>query len=1004
MQQTMSAGGRRAAPVQRSAAGRTPKSTAAPPAFCMDDRAEDAADTSAAPTAAASPESRTRHLRTSTPVASGVGRQVSASRRSDADNASGDSTDVGSDWCMEQTFRMSSAGDFERGLPKGVPVIDAAAVSSVSTAVELLSARSIECPRGCCVVFSASGQAYYLVYRRGCRDEAVRILTASQDGNEDVQVGTPTMGTRSSWSGPRDVPLTPCSRSTRLPSSPSTPSRRSLGRSSSQVSIVTVADTTSSKKKREDTAAFQASFGDDPIIKVSSKDWQRLGAKVRDALQDASRAGDDSSSASDGGGRSKRPAPESVEAPEEAERRGRGERQRARSQRRPTEEPLTDIGGAFFRLGGVIGRGAFGVVRKAIEVQGRGAEALERTAAVKFMTTKTEQAFDTATFEAELLKLLSEGLGAAAEEMVPRYFAHDAVRDGPGGMVRLAMSFVHGEVLDRWIYGISDAQHKGVDVGQLVYGRLPGGRQRTVPLHAASNFARVLLAQMAKVLAVLEPIAYHRDISSHNVLVDFGPCNGKDDCGYGTPNFALIDFGLAVRSSSWPREWNSSNLAGDPRYWTPPAWMAFAFGFHYVERHENQGHVRQYLGRMDHYSVGVLGMEMLFALWDAEMQTSEASAPWLQETREAWCSFWEDSVRRFQMFHLQGPLPTREHMTKSVPMDGCAISVDLLAQVRLMLRSAAVEPANAQLASVLCVLADLLDEHGRLSWTQVAELMTDPTASIASFEPPQPCGSMASRAEVLLASPGAAARSVSPSAATGASGNFSRPWTVPCRSAAPGTTLRQAPVDVRTVGRSPTAREARGQSVALRLRSVSPVRQSSVASVILPGTSGSPRVSTQPPCGIRSYIAPSTPSASAAYRRCLASMAGGERSPSNATTTASSSPASPQVAAAAAAAFSMTAAASGGRARVSVVAPQMHRQPVSGPQLLLGQPAAPCLSAAAVSSGSSAVATGHFAARARVVLPFAASVPQPRAGVACRVSASGRGSPSSQGSFRPTMV
>ncbi len=34
----------------------------------------------------------------------------------------------------------------------------------------------------------------------------------------------------------------------------------------------------------------------------------------------------------------------------------------------------------------------------------------------------------------------------------------------PPGVVHLAMSFVPGVVVDSWIYGISDAQHKHVDV------------------------------------------------------------------------------------------------------------------------------------------------------------------------------------------------------------------------------------------------------------------------------------------------------------------------------------------------------------------------------------------------------------------------------------------------------------------------------------------------------------------------------------------------------------
>jgi len=413
---------------------------------------------------------------------------------------------------------------------------------------------------------------------------------------------------------------------------------------------------------------------------------------------------------------------------------------------RATVEDEVEFGNRRFKLFGVIGRGAFGVVRKAIESTSSRTEGLQhvaRPAAVKFMTTKTAQAFETAIFEAELLRLLTEGLGATSNSRVPQYFGHDAARDGPGGLVRLAMSYIPGVVLDQWVYGISDAQHKRVDVGQLVSGRLPGGRQRSMGLTAACDFARALLAQLASVMVVLEPIAYHRDISSHNVLVDTS--GDPHDRATGSPSFALIDFGLAVGSGTWPDEWNNSNLAGDPRYWTPAAWMAFAFGFHFVEGHENQGHVRQYLHRIDHYSVGVLGLEILFALWDEGSYSLEGSAPGLMEVREAWCAFWEAAVRLFQMFHVQGPLATREHLT-SMQESGMAFMTRLLARVRETLRSAAAETANLTQSGLLRTLADLIDEQGTGQWESIVGLVNTkvpkpPTAQSAT------CGGQGVRAE-----------------------------------------------------------------------------------------------------------------------------------------------------------------------------------------------------------------------------------------------------------------
>ena len=206
------------------------------------------------------------------------------------------------------------------------------------------------------------------------------------------------------------------------------------------------------------------------------------------------------------------------------------------------------------------------------------------------------------------------------------------------------MSFVRGYALDQWLYGISDEEHKRIDAGMLVDGRLPGGRQQSMYLSAACDFTRSLVSQLVAVAVVLHSIALHRDVSSHNVFVDIHDPDAADRAH--RASFALTDFGVAVCSGSWHREWCISNLAGDPRYWAPPAWMALAFGFRYVETHPNRGFHRQYLSRIDHCSLGVLGLEVLFALWNRD-DTNEA-APGMAEAREAWCIYWHAVIRLFR--------------------------------------------------------------------------------------------------------------------------------------------------------------------------------------------------------------------------------------------------------------------------------------------------------------------------------------------------------------------
>jgi len=380
--------------------------------------------------------------------------------------------------------------------------------------------------------------------------------------------------------------------------------------------------------------------------------------------------------------------------------------------RRPSQpkNKEVEIGGRPFMLQKVVGRGAFGVVWMARE---RGSC---EDVAVKSVTATDAPAFATAAFEAEVLELLTAAHGPPSVH-VPRYIAHSAIRHGAGGIVHMAMSFVAGGSLDAWMYGIKDEDHKTVDVAQLVDGHLPGGQQGAWYFANACNIVRLLLNQLSGVFATLCRIAFHRDVSSHNILVNFRDNNPLQ------PDFALIDFGLAVRSGSWCREWRNSNLAGDPRYWPPSAWMAFAFGFQYVSTHPNNGFQQQYVHRMDHFSLGVLGLEVLFALWHMG-EAYQGNHPGLLEVRAAWCKFWVSVIHLFQMFHRQGAQDVRHFLANSRD-EGISCLVSHLDQLRQSLRATANNPVNFRFAALLRVLADLLDEGGSVTWTEIAEMLQE---------------------------------------------------------------------------------------------------------------------------------------------------------------------------------------------------------------------------------------------------------------------------------------
>lgn len=365
----------------------------------------------------------------------------------------------------------------------------------------------------------------------------------------------------------------------------------------------------------------------------------------------------------------------------------------------------------------MIGRGAFGVVWRAQEIGSSASNGPDL--AIKVVTAKDSGGLAAATFEAEVLQILTAGFRHSAKHF-PTYHCHSAMRNAAGnnhGVVRLAMSFVPGGPLDKWLYGISDEEHKTVDVAQLVDGHLPGGQQGSWRLTSACAAVREQLLQLSGVFSSLQPIAFHRDVSSHNVLVNFPDGDSE------RPEFALIDFGLAVRSGSWSRDWRNSNLAGDPRYWTPSAWMAFAFGFKYVSTHPNPGYQQQYLSRIDHFSLGILGLETLFALWNTG-EAYEGKNPGFLEIRAAWVKYWIVVIHLFQMFHMQGAQEVRQFLSQSQD-EGVSSLVAHLRQLRQSLRVAAVHHLNSQYAALLLVLADLIDEKGTVRWLEIPNMLLE---------------------------------------------------------------------------------------------------------------------------------------------------------------------------------------------------------------------------------------------------------------------------------------
>jgi len=396
------------------------------------------------------------------------------------------------------------------------------------------------------------------------------------------------------------------------------------------------------------------------------------------------------------------------------------------------EQAIKEIAleGRTFEFLRELGRGSFGAVMEVREKrpEAEGSAMPQELVALKWSTPARKELHEACVFEAAVLKQLASVLpaGSNAARRVPRHVAHGCFSskerlNGPMGPATagfghflLAMSKMEGRPLDRWLYGVDEQVLKTLPVEQLLHGPLKDSRLGSRDLAGACNAAARLLAQMAPVFQALESVAFHRDLSAHNFLIS---C--PEDGGSGE-QFAVIDFGLAVGAGSWKQEWNVRNIAGDPRYFAPAAWMLLAYGHKYLQQNPDQHLLRQYKDRIDHFAMGVLAMEVFFALWkcpaaQAELEPAERS---LVIARAAWHAYWGDAMRLFQRFHAEGAQRFRQVLARSQAMWQFVEHLQALCKA---LRAAADLQPDPAVAAVLRLSAGLLDWRSTTpSWQQVA--------------------------------------------------------------------------------------------------------------------------------------------------------------------------------------------------------------------------------------------------------------------------------------------
>mmetsp|Transcript_94007 Transcript_94007/g.186390 ORF Transcript_94007/g.186390 Transcript_94007/m.186390 type:complete len:595 (-) Transcript_94007:185-1969(-) len=394
------------------------------------------------------------------------------------------------------------------------------------------------------------------------------------------------------------------------------------------------------------------------------------------------------------------------------------------------------VGSRTFERMHKLGRGSFATVWQVREKSTVGNKTVEEAPiwALKVSSPENEQMLEACLLEAEILQqlafLLPDEIMAA--NRVPRYVAHTVSGARPAGCPRPAASPRHGQVLvamsklegkplDQWLYGVDENRMKTITMSELFDGPLPGGQFATKNFAGACTTAAALLSQMTPVFTALSRIAYHRDVSAHNFLI-------REDAG--VEEFSLLDFGLAVRASTWEAECRNKSICGDPRYFTPAAWTLMALGKKATQAMpDSTVMLRQYEKRIDHFSFGILVLEVLFALWrgpewEDAMLGQEKEA--LATAQKAWRDFWAEAVGLFQKFHGDGPSATRRALIQANVLSQYK---DKLTALCSALRLAHDAVQSGLPALVFKIVAELADPQGTMCWQDIKASLDDTEAA-----------------------------------------------------------------------------------------------------------------------------------------------------------------------------------------------------------------------------------------------------------------------------------
>lgn len=375
----------------------------------------------------------------------------------------------------------------------------------------------------------------------------------------------------------------------------------------------------------------------------------------------------------------------------------------------PAEERLVKYAaGAQIHMGehifccqSVLGRGSYGEVWRAQVLQGPAglSQVALKEVALKEVACGSQSELQQAIFEVQVLLALERAADAISKHAlrVPRCICYKVGPCNSGWKVRTAMTVVPGESLDFFVCRAP-----------------PLGRTRKEAVSRGCALAEKLIRDVSPMLQLLQPIAWHRDVNSHNVLIDGAPEDASVEELSRTASFWLIDFGLAVDSQSWVTstgKWRSEYIGGDSRYWPLSSWIMHLYGPEGLD--DRPMLCDQYQNRLDVHGLAITALELLCSVAQGGEAAQDSSDPWT-ELLQAWNRYhhsvyqWWSEI--YRVFSVGGDIAPVQ--AKLVDEQVVQQLVVLLSNIRCGLRRCSEQHGgvHAREGVLLSTLADMLDE------------------------------------------------------------------------------------------------------------------------------------------------------------------------------------------------------------------------------------------------------------------------------------------------------